>query len=478
MTILPVTSNTFTKRRTAHWDTIQKKLNRQSTRSGSAYHHRLARIYRSLLPAGLRLLELGCGEGDLLSAIQPAYGVGVDFAPAIIAAAQARHPDLRFILADAHEIDLGEKFDAVILSDLVNDVWDVQKLFAAVSRHCHSGTRIIVNTYSHLWEQPLKLAQIIGLAQPLMEQNWLTLDDIADLLLLEDLEVISKFQEVLLPLPLGPISTLCNSFLVKMTPFRQLALTNFVVARPKLHESGTGLTVSVIIPARNEAGNIRGLLERTPDMGGGTEIIFVEGNSSDDTWETIERLLPEYAHRNCKLLKQPGKGKGDAVRTGFAAATGDILMILDADMTVPPEDLPRFFDAIASGKGEFINGVRLVYPMEDKAMRFLNLLGNKFFSLAFSWLLGQPIKDTLCGTKVLRRSDYERIAANRAYFGEFDPFGDFDLIFGAAKLNLKIIDVPIRYRERLYGDTNIQRFRHGLILLRMLLFAARKIKFI
>ena len=202
-------------------------------------------------------------------------------------------------------------------------------------------------------------------------------------------------------------------------------------------------------------------------MGRGTELVFVEGHSTDDTYATIEREIARHPDRQCQLLRQTGKGKGDAVRLGFAHARGDVLMILDADLTVAPEDLPRFLNALRSGKGEFINGVRLVYPMQKQAMRFFNLLGNKFFSLAFSWLLGQSIKDTLCGTKVLSAADYQRIAAQRAYFGDFDPFGDFDLLFGAAKLNLKIVDLPIRYRERTYGTTNIQRWRHGWLLLQM-----------
>ena len=189
-------------------------------------------------------------------------------------------------------------------------------------------------------------------------------------------------------------------------------------------------------------------------------------------------MKEKFKHKKVKTLRQPGKGKGDAVRTGFDAAEGDILMILDADLTMPPENLPQFYAAIASGKAEFVNGTRLVYPQENKAMRFLNLLGNKFFSLVFSWLLGRPMKDTLCGTKVLTRVNYRKIADNRSYFGEFDPFGDFDLIFGAGKLNLKIMDLPVRYRERIYGDTNISRWRDGWLLLRMVLFAARRIKFI
>jgi glycosyltransferase involved in cell wall biosynthesis len=235
----------------------------------------------------------------------------------------------------------------------------------------------------------------------------------------------------------------------------------------------------VIVPARNERGNIEAAVERTPSMGSSMELVFVEGNSSDGTAEAIERVIAAYPGKNIRLVRQGnGVGKGDAVRKGFTAATGDVLMILDADLTMPPEDLPKFFRALASGRGEFINGSRLVYPMEKQAMRFLNTLGNKFFSLAFTWLLDQPFKDTLCGTKVLYRRDYERIAAGRSYFGEFDPFGDFDLLFGAAKLDLKIVEIPIRYRERKYGTTQISRFRHGWLLLRMCLFALRRIKFV
>jgi glycosyltransferase involved in cell wall biosynthesis len=237
-------------------------------------------------------------------------------------------------------------------------------------------------------------------------------------------------------------------------------------------------TVSVIVPARNESGNIKAIFERVPQMGRETELIFVEGHSKDDTYAAIEREIASHPSTPSLLLRQTGIGKADAVRLGFSKAKGDVLMILDADLTVPPEDLPRFYEALVSGKGEFINGVRLVYPMEKEAMRTLNFLGNKFFSIAFSWLLGQPIKDTLCGTKVLWRKDYEQIAANRSYFGDFDPFGDYDLIFGAAKLNRKIVDLPIRYRERTYGSTNISRWKHGLLLLRMVVFAAQRIKFV
>ena len=464
--------------RREHWQEVARR--REDQRGlGAYYRRRLAETYRTIVPPGLRVLELGCGTGDLLAALEPERGVGVDFAPGMLERARSRHPGLHFVEADAHELALDESFDAVILSDLTDDLWDVQRVLRRVARLVHPRSRIVINTFSHLWQQPLALARRAGLATPVLEQNWLTVEDLGQLLALEDFEVVKTSQQVLCPVPLWPLHTLCNRYLVRLWPFRQLALTNFVVARPSAragvrHRSPR---VSVVIPARNEAGNMSGLLGRVPEMGAGTEIVFVEGGSTDETYAAIAREVAAHPERTCQVLRQPGRGKGDAVRTGFQAARGDILMILDADLTVRPEDLDRFYDVIASGKGEFVNGVRLVYPQEDQAMRYLNLVGNKFFSLAFSWLLDQPIKDTLCGTKVLWREDYERIAANRAYFGDFDPFGDFDLIFGASRLALKIVDMPIRYHARTYGETNIRRFRHGLLLLQMVLFAARKLKF-
>lgn len=426
------------------------------------------------------MLEIGCGKGDLLAALEPAQGVGVDFSPAMIRCARKRHPHLCFIEADAHGMTLTGQFDVIVLSDLVNDVWDVQKVFSRLVPYATPRTRVFINFHSHLWSHPLKIAQQLGLMTPLLPQNWLTVDDISNLLDLSGFEVIRQSDEVLLPLPLWPLTSLCNRWLARLWPFRYASLTHFMGARlrPDIIGQKQAPSVSVIVAARNEEGNIPAIFARVPQMGAWTELIIVEGHSQDDTWGAIQREMPLYPRLRPRAFRQPGKGKGDAIRAGFAEARGDILMILDADMTVQPEDLPRFYDAIASGRGEFINGVRLVYPMQEGAMRFLNLLGNKFFSLAFSWLLGQPIKDTLCGTKALWKSDYDRIAANRPYFGEFDPFGDFDLLFGAAKLDLKHVEMPIRYGERTYGTTNIQRFRHGMLLFRMVVFAARKIKFV
>ena len=446
------------------------------------YHQRLTEVYGFLIAPGQRVLELGSGTGDLLASLKPSHGVGVDFSPRAVELARARHPDLVFTCEDVHELHFEESFDVVVLSDLVNDIWDVQEVLDKVAGFCTADTRIVLNFFNKLWQGPLGAARALGFADPLLKQNWLSNQDVTNLLKISGFEVISTTGELLWPIQTPLLGGLLNKILVKIWPFNHLGLTQFMVARPNPARMNlvpeNEATVSVIVPARNEAGHIDDILARTPSMGARTELIFVEGNSSDDTYQVIVDAIEDSGKDGISVYQQSGVGKGDAVRLGYEQATGDVLMILDADMTVAPEDLPRFYRALTDGTGEFINGVRLVYPMENEAMQFLNYLGNKFFGVLFSWLLRQPVKDTLCGTKVLTREAYDLIAENRSYFGDFDPFGDFDLLFGAAKLNLKIVDMPIRYREREYGATNIDRWQHGVLLLRMVAFAAKKLRFV
>lgn len=468
----------YTEERRRFWDNFAAQIEHWQPMRGY-YQRRLADVYRLLIPPGMRVLEVGCGQGDLLAALKPSAGVGIDFSGATIARARELHPECRFFTADAHDFDLGTDFDYVVCSDLVNDVWDVQAVFDNIAPHCHPSTRLVLNCYNRVWEMPRRLAAKVGLVVPLLRQNWLTAADIANLLYLANFDVIRLNTEVLWPFRTPLLDSLANRVLVKLWPFHLFSLTNFIVARPiPVPPRTVEPVVSVIVAARNEEGNVPRIFDRVPQMGAGTELIFVEGNSTDNTYQAIEREIARRPEMNARLYKQPGKGKGDAVRAGFREATGGVLMILDADLTVAPEDLPRFYEAWRTGRAEFVNGVRLVYPMEQRAMRFFNHLGNRFFSLAFTWLFSQNVKDTLCGTKVLSKQHYDMIAANRAYFGDFDPFGDFDLLFGAAKYNLKIVDLPVRYAERTYGDTNIQRWRHGVILLRMVVIAMRRLKFV
>lgn len=424
------------------------------------------------------VLEIGCGTGELIAQVKGIRKTGVDFSEAMIQKAREQYPDLDFHCMDAHNLELFETYDVIILSNLVGWLDDVQQCLDQVRKHCHPRTRIIITYYNFLWEPLIKFSEFIGIKKKSPEQNWLSQKDILNLLYLNNMEAYRCQRNMLVPVYIPVISWLFNRYIAHLPLFNLLTLNQHIFARPLGLSNQKNYTTSVVIPARNESGNIENAVLRLPDFGSGVEIIFVEGNSTDDTWAKIQEIQEKYKHqRNIKIARQDGKGKADAVRKGFSIATSDILMILDADLTVPPEKIPLFYEAISSGKGEFINGSRLVYPLGQNSMRFLNMLGNKFFSHAFTWVLEQPIKDTLCGTKVIFRDDYERLVTNRSFFGDFDPFGDFDLLFGAYKLNLKIIDLPIRYQERTYGDTNISRFRHGFILLRMWFYAAGKIKF-
>lgn len=471
----------YQKQRMSHWDSVSRKKENQK-RPGAFYHKLLQHYYQYLIPPGLRILEIGCGHGDLLASLKPSIGVGIDFSGEMLRRAVTKHRGLIFIRADAHEIPIKAEFDVIILSDLVNDLWDVQDVLDQLQTFTRHRTRLVLNFHNNLWRIPLGVTKRLGLGADLLEQNWFSPPDISNLLELSGYEIVHQRPVILFPLKIPFISALTNRYLVNFPPLSWCALTHLVVAKSNNPSGQTSAqsqpSVSVIIPARNESGNIEEIFQRIPDFGHDSELVFVEGHSSDATYDTIKQMIEKNPGRKCKLLRQTGKGKGDAVRLGFKEAEGEVLAILDADMTVAPEDLPRFVEALAAGRGEFINGVRLVYPMEDKAMRFFNMVGNKFFGLSFSWLLGQPVKDTLCGTKALWKIDYELIARNRDYFGNFDPFGDFDLLFGAAKLNFKIVELPIRYRSRRYGETNINRWQHGLLLLKMVIFAARRLRFI
>jgi hypothetical protein len=333
-----------------------------------------------------------------------------------------------------------------------------------------------VGYFSHLWMPLLKLSEFGGGRMPHPPQNVLSPSDVRELAGLASFEAVKTEQRMIVPVSLFGIGRLINRFISILPLFRWFALRHYAVCRSLLKSGDRLRSATVVIPARNERGNIEPAVQRIPQFCEDLEIIFIEGHSKDGTFEEMQRVKAAYPDKDIKTMVQPGKGKADAVFAAYDVARGDVLIILDADLTVPPEQLPKFWDALQSGKGEFINGSRLVYPLEDDAMRFLNLIANKTFSYLFSWLLNQRYTDTLCGTKVMRRSDYYRLREGKAYFGDFDPFGDFDLIFGASKLNLKSVDLPIRYAARSYGETQISRFRHGVMLLQMVVFAFFKIK--
>jgi SAM-dependent methyltransferase len=446
-----------------------------------AYYDDDRNFMRFLVPKGSRVLDLGCGTGELLAALEPSHGVGVDLSPNMIALARANHPNLTFHVGDIENpatlSGVQGPFDTIILSDTIGMLDDIESALGLLHRLCGPSTRVIIAYYSRLWEPVLTLVEWLGLRMPQPPLNYLVNNDFLNIIDLADFEPIKAEYRQLVPRKLFGLGTLINKFIAPMPGIRRLCLRNYFVVRSLKAKPRTDMSVSVIIPCRNERGNIETAITRMPAFGSAQEIVYIEGNSSDGTYEECLRVKEAYAgKRDITVLRQDGKGKGDAVRKACAAATGDILMILDADLTMPPEALPKFYNAITSGKAEMINGSRLVYPMEDEAMRPLNFIANRFFARVFSYLVNQRFTDTLCGTKALTKKHYDAIARDRAYFGDFDPFGDFDLIFGAAKQNLKIIEVPIHYAARTYGETNISRFRDGLTLLRMVAFAFMKLK--
>ncbi|MHC4216718.1 MAG: methyltransferase domain-containing protein [Planctomycetota bacterium] len=408
-----------------------------SWRKRNSYYYKwLDRIYRFVVRPNSRVLHVGCECGDLLAAVKPSYGVGIDSDAGNVELAKKRFPNLNFHVMDPHELELGEKFDYVLICNTLGRWGDIQQVLERIKPLTQESTRIVITYYNHFWEGVLRLGSLLRVRRPTEYQNWLPREDIANLLELSGFDAIRSDSFVMMPKRIPPLTAVCNYFLSLLPIFRALNLVDLVVARPMpVPKRDEDLSVTVLVPCRNERGNIAPAIERIPQMGRETEIIFV-------------------------------------------AATCDVLVIQDADLTAPPEDLPKFYRALRDGRGEYINGSRLVYPMEKEAMRFLNLLANKFFGSLFSWLLGQRFRDTLCGTKMLTKENYEIIAANRSYFGDFDPFGDFDLIFGAVKQNLKVVEVPVTYRARTYGSTNISRFRHGWLLIKMSWIAFKKIKWL
>ena len=350
----------------------------------------------------------------------------------------------------------------IILDNVIGDIPDLQLYFENLRKILKPDNRVLISYHNCIWEPMLNFASSLGLRKKVGVQNWLTSEDLKNILQLSGFEVVSSQK-------------------------RFYGITAITVARPKPinHQSSTIkhlYSVSIIVPARNEEGNIKKIISSIPRFGKWREIIFVEGGSKDNTWEEIQKLTTNkrstlnHQSLRIKAFKQTGKGKADAVRLGFEKATVDIIMIYDADRTVPAVDLPKFYNMLANGLGEFANGSRLVYPMEDQAMQSLNKIGNQFFSSVFTKIFGQHFKDTLCGTKALYRRDFLKMKKDYLKYLEVDPFGDFALLFAAIKHNLKVVEIPVRYGQREYGETNIRRFYHGLLLFKLAWIALKEFK--
>lgn len=364
---------------------------------------------------------------------------------------------------------------AVLLNGNLNYDLDIEATLSRIKSRLNRLSRVIVVLYNPYFRGVFWLATRLGLRRGPLPTTFVTRESLAALAALSGYDIVQVKPVGYLPFRWLGLGSLINRMLPTVPLVRWLGAAAVVVLRPIAASPPPSLTI--VIPCRNERGNIEAALTRLPAFPAPVEVIFVEGHSSDGTWEEVQRVVIRHGDRfRLAAYQQAGTGKSDAVRLGFSKATHDLVTVLDADLTMPPEMLPRFYQAYCAGLADFINGTRLVYPMEGEAMRFLNRLGNVFFAKALSFVLDAHLTDSLCGTKLLRRDDYARMVRWRGDFGDVDPFGDFELLFPAAILGLGIIDVPVYYRARQYGRTNINRFRHGWMLLRMTLIGLCRVK--
>ena len=470
----------------AFYDQLGPEWERWVARS-RYYHTALERILRFIVPPGQRVLDIGCGNVDHLANLQPSLGVGVDLSDGMLGLARAKHPAFEYhhqaaeeLALPAHEVRNGEGgFDVITMVNAVGEFADVLAAFKRLRPLVRPDTRLVILFYNHFWEPLMHPAAVLGLKLDNPTQNWLSLEDLRGFLRLAGFEVVKVGARMLCPKYIPGLAELLNGVVGRLPLLQRMGFVHYLVARPEmpLLQAPEKHSCTVVVPCKNEEDNVPKIPERVQQMGAFTELIFVDDCSTDATAERVRELIAAHPERPIKLVSGPGQGKGAAVRAGLDHATGDVLMIFDADMTVMPEDLPAFFEAITENKGEFINGSRMVYPLVGDAMRPLNILGNKLFATLFSFLLEQRIKDTLCGTKVVMRHNYAKILAARHYFGDIDRWGDYDWIFGAAKSNLKIVELPIHYVERTAGVTKMtKRFKNGLIMVRMCWVALRKLK--
>ena len=467
-----------------HFDKLAKSRGTW-IRKASGFYEEDILMMREFVPENSRILEIGTGNGHLLASLKPSYGVGIDISKKMIELAKKNYDSLTFINGDIENSyclkKVEGKFDFIILSDTVGYFYDIEKAFEILHTVCKADTRLIVAYYSPYWEPLLNLAILLKLKMPELPKALLSEEDIATLLKTSGYETVRKEKKIIFPFKFYGITRFLNRFLSPLPILSSLCLRHYVVSRSlRKFSSELPKSASIIIPCRNEKGNVRRALDSLPKFTDNIEVIFVEGHSNDGTWNEIQKVVKDKNYTNksfvLKAIQQSGHGKADAVFEAFSIASNDVLMILDGDLTVAPEDLTKFWKKISNGEAEYINGTRLLYPMENSAMFFLNYIANRLFSILFSWLLGQRYTDTLCGTKVLQRKHYHKLSKINSELGSFDPFGDFFIIFGASKLNLKMIEVPIHYRVRTYGETQISRFSHGLLLIKMVVFAFLKLK--
>lgn len=372
-----------------------------------------------------------------------------------------------------------DECNLTILNGTLNYHSDIQDLFYNLYKSMNRRDRIVSICYNSYFSWLYKIATVLKLRTKKQQTSFFTENDIENFCKLTNFEIVKTKYALLIPFWIPIVSTLINKIASLLPIIRNFSLVSIYMMRPvKKYEHNPKL--SVVIPARNEEENLVTIIDEIQKMEDiPLEIIFVEGHSQDKTWDVIQNNLTKYKDKpllDVKGFQQTGVGKNDAVKLGFENCTGEVITILDADKTVDPAELYKFYTAYRDGKGDFINGCRLVYPMETEAMRFLNLLGNAFFAKTVGHVSSLNISDSLCGTKMMAKKDHDRLIEWRKDFGDIDPFGDFDLLLFAGVVGLGSVDISIRYRSRTYGSTQISRFIHGFKLLQIVVYSFFKVK--
>lgn len=438
------------------------------------YYSELQILHKQFIEKGKTVLDIGCGTGDLLNSLSPSFGVGIDFSFEMVKIASHKYPKLHFQVMDAHNLQLDRTFEYVVMSNLVGYSEDIWQVFRELAKVSNRRTQIIITNYNYLWQPFMAIAEKLKVKMPDKIQNWLPQEFIKQFLYLAGFEVVKSGKYLHSPLNLGILGKIINIVLSNIPILDRFALIEYIIARPVFFgaEKHKEIPISIIIPTHNEAGNIKHIVDNMPQIGSKMEMVFVDLPGEDATEDVIKQMIKENKGKILlKYVKQREKtGKIGALRQGILEANGEIIIIYDADATVPPEDLEKVYLALIERKADFINGTRLVYPTEKGAMRFANHLGNTFFAKLFTWSLGQHFTDTLCGTKGFWRQDFMDFEKSKTGYDNFDLFGDFYLLLSAYRKNLRIAEVPVRYKTRRYGDTKMNRLKNGFRFFVMYLY--------
>lgn len=430
------------------------------------YYTQIQRLLKFLIPPGKSILYFGCYREDVIYSLDASSSVVINEE---VDERISKNKSVEFVHCKYHLYNPQQEYDYIILDTVIGKTENINLLLRNISSACSSHTRIIIHQENYLWRPLLNFAASFGLKKQEKTQNWLSIKDVETYLETAGFESTRVYKKNIFPLKAGFLGPILNHFFSTIPVLDFLKLDQFIVGRfnKPFTQLKSSSSLSICLTVKDEEHNIEPIVSSLPVLCENQEILFVEGNSTDNTAKEIERMKMLFPHKNIRLIKQPGKGQGDAIHTGFKEAKGEIIILYEGDGTSEPYDIQYFYEAIEAGRFEFIEGSRFVYPLSHKCMPLANKIGNVVFAKWFSFFLNQRTTDVLSGIKAIRKKDYEKIYNTWGFLGIPDPFGDFELLFGSARYGLKIGEIPIRYKPRVFGESKTSVFKHGWYLLKM-----------